>query len=298
MRAELEMLLTELKRLKGIGLDNIYIADGRMDELRAATAPLRSVQKVKAVEHGTQAKAESRRLSSSCKSVTETVSKTSVIAPPPNIELPKGDKQMRWEWLRRRVLECSECKKHVKPSKHIVFGVGNLNADLFFCGEAPGADEETQGEPFVGAAGQLLTKIIEAAGLQRSDVYISNIMNWRPETQTGYGNRPPTQEEIHFCLPFLRTQIEVVQPKIIVALGKTAAKGLLGKDGEARMSDLRGRWFEFQGVSLMVTYHPSYLLHNNTLRTKRMVWEDMLMVMEKVTIPISQKQREFFLPKQ
>ena len=299
MRDQLEMLLKELRYLKRVGLDSVYIADGRLDDLRATVAAFRSVRKGQAGNAELQEKAESRSTRSPThQSITRSVSKVNVIPPPPNIEVPEGDKQMRWDWLRRRVLECSECKKHVKPGKHIVFGVGNLNADLFFCGEAPGADEELQGEPFVGAAGQLLTKIIEATGLQRSEVYIGNIMNWRPETQTGYGNRPPTQEEIDFCLPYLCSQIEVVQPKIIIGLGRTAAKGLLGKAGEGRMSDLRGRWLEFQGVPLMITYHPSYLLHNNTLRTKRMIWEDMLMVMEKAAIPISEKQRNFFLPEQ
>ena len=180
--------------------------------------------------------------------------------------------------------------------QQVVFGVGSLDADIFFCGEAPGADEEEQGEPFVGKAGQLLTKIIGAMGLQREDVYIGNIMNWRPEMPNmAVGNRPPSTEEMAFCLPYLQAQLAIVQPKVIVALGATAVKGLLGDSPKLRMRDLRGNWHSFAETPLMVTYHPSYLLRNDTLQTKRAVWEDMLLVMEKIGLPISEKQRGFFL---
>jgi DNA polymerase len=192
------------------------------------------------------------------------------------------------------VLHCPECLHRVKPGKKVVFGVGSLEADLFFCGEAPGAEEELQGEPFVGPAGQLLTKIIQAMGLQRQDVYIGNIMNWRPEMPTSVGNRPPTAAEMAFCLPYLKAQLAIVRPRVIVALGATAVSGLLGPDSKRRMADVRGQWQQFEGVPLMVTFHPSYLLRNQTLQTKRVVWEDMLKVMEHLQMPISDKQRQFF----
>jgi DNA polymerase len=211
------------------------------------------------------------------------------------ILLPTGSKMERYRWLRDQVLNCEECKKHVRSGKKIVFGTGSMDADIFFCGEAPGADEETIGEPFVGRAGQLLTKIISAMGLARENVYIANIMNWRPEMPTTTGNRPPTREEMNFCLPYLLAQIEIVQPKVIVALGATAAKGLLGDDNFGSMRDIRGKWSTFAHTPLMVTFHPSYLLRNNTNTTKRIVWEDMLSVMEKSGLPISEKQRKFFL---
>lgn len=211
------------------------------------------------------------------------------------VSLPKGDKLLQYDWLKEKVLNCSVCNQHIKNGKKVVFGIGNLDADIFFCGEAPGADEEIIGEPFVGRAGQLLTKIIFAMGLSRSDVYIGNIMNWRPELDTPFGNRPPTQEEMSFCLPYLKAQIEIVQPKVIVALGATAVNGLLGYDSSRRMRDLRGKWSTFCNVPLMVTFHPSYLLRNNTLQTKRIVWEDMLEVMKKIGMPISEKQEKFFL---
>ena len=211
------------------------------------------------------------------------------------IEIPAGDKNFQYNWLRDRVLGCPICNKHVKPGKKVVFGVGSPDADIFFCGEAPGADEEVVGEPFVGRAGQLLTKIISAMGLQRSEVYIGNIMNWRPEIDSEFGNRPPTQAEMEFCLPYLKAQIEIVQPKVIVALGSTAVSGLLGHDSSRRMRDVRGKWLSFQNIPLMITFHPSYVLRNNTNTTKRTVWEDMLQVMERTGIPISDKQQKFFL---
>jgi DNA polymerase len=209
--------------------------------------------------------------------------------------LPIGDKQTRWQALRKIVMGSPICNAHTKKGKKIVFGVGNLDADIFFCGEAPGADEETVGEPFVGRAGQLLTKIIHAMGISRDDVYIGNILNWRPEMPTQFGNRPPTAAEIQLCLPFLRAQVEIVSPKVIVALGNTAVNGLLGYDSKRTLGSVRGRWQMFDGIALMPTYHPSFLMREPTKDAKRKVWEDMLLVMEKVSLPISDKQRRCFL---
>jgi uracil-DNA glycosylase len=225
------------------------------------------------------------------------------LPPPPVVEIPAGTKRERWEWLRRRVLECPVCRAHVHGDFKVVFGVGNIDADIFFCGEAPGGEEEVQGEPFVGPAGQLLNKMIVAMGLQRETVYIGNILNWRPEMEGRVnrtsvyqiGNRPPTPGEMRFGLPYLRAQVEVVQPKVIVALGSTAAEGLLGFGSFKSLGEVRGRWHAFNGTPLMVTYHPSYLLRNASNRTKRMVWEDLLKVMERVGLPISEKQRGYFL---
>ena len=156
-----------------------------------------------------------------------------------------------------------------------------------------------QGEPFVGPAGQLLTRMIQGMGLKREQVYIGNIMNWRPEMSAGtggvqVGNRPPTPEEMNFCLPFLRAQLQIVQPQVIVALGKTAAEGLLGPGSFKAVGDIRGRWNTFAGVPLMVTYHPSYILRNQSNSSKRAIWEDLLKVMERVALPISEKQRNYF----
>ena len=178
----------------------------------------------------------------------------------------------------------------------MVFGVGDIDAELMFVGEAPGADEDLQGEPFVGKAGQLLTKIIEAMGFTREEIYIGNVLKCRPDMPPGEpGNRKPRPDEMATCLPYLVEQIEIIQPRVMVALGATAMQGLL--DANEPMNRLRGRWHEFKGIPLMATYHPAYLLRNQSNTEKRKVWEDMLMVLEKLGKPISEKQRGYFLSK-
>jgi uracil-DNA glycosylase len=193
-----------------------------------------------------------------------------------------------------RVAPCTKCPHLARSRTQTVFGVGNPDADLMFIGEAPGADEDAQGEPFVGRAGQLLTKIIAAMGFSRSDVYIANVLKCRPDMPRGSsGNRPPTPEEMQTCLPYLAEQIEIIQPKVLVALGATAVEGLLGTRGP--MHAMRGRWHEHHETPLMITYHPSYLLRNQAPSEKRKVWEDMLQVLERLDRPISEKQLNYFL---
>jgi DNA polymerase len=187
-----------------------------------------------------------------------------------------------------------KCPHLAASRKNVVFGVGNLHAELMFVGEAPGADEDKQGEPFVGKAGQLLTKIIQTMGLSRDSVYIANILKCRPDTPgQSSGNRKPTAEEMQACIPFLHEQIDLIQPRVLIALGATSVEGLLGKT--AGITRLRGTWQTYRGIPLMPTYHPAYLLHNQALSEKRRVWEDMLQVMEKLAMPISEKHRNFFL---
>jgi uracil-DNA glycosylase family 4 len=173
--------------------------------------------------------------------------------------------------IREDLGDCTRCKLHTLGRKQIVFGVGNPNADLMFVGEAPGADEDIQGEPFVGRAGQLLTKIIEAIDLKREDVYIANLIKCRPP-----GNRNPEPDEAEQCEPFLFQQIDSIKPKVIVALGKFAAHALL-KTTEP-ITRIRGREFKYRDAILMPTYHPAYLLR--TPSAKREVWEDMKRVRE------------------
>jgi len=162
-----------------------------------------------------------------------------------------------------------------------------------FVGEAPGADEDAQGEPFVGKAGQLLTKIIQAMGFTREDVYIGNVLKCRPDMPAGtMGNRKPKPEEMQTCLPWLEKQIELIKPRAMVALGATAIEGLLGNTEP--VGRLRGRWLDFKGIPVMTTYHPAFLLRSQLITDKRKVWEDMLKVLEKLDKPISEKQRQFF----
>lgn len=168
--------------------------------------------------------------------------------------------------LRADIGDCTRCKLHTLGRKQIVFGVGNPDADLMFVGEAPGADEDVQGVPFVGRAGQLLTKIIEAIGLTRDDVYIANVIKCRPPQ-----NRNPEQDEVDTCEPFLFRQIDVIKPKVIVALGTFAARALLRTLDP--ISRLRGHVYEYRGAKLIPTFHPAYLLRNPS--SKREVWDDM-----------------------
>jgi DNA polymerase len=196
--------------------------------------------------------------------------------------------------LRERALVCVKCAHLAASRRNVVFGVGDINAQLMFVGEAPGMDEDQQGEPFVGAAGQLLTKIIVAMGLTRETVYIANILKCRPDTPGQFsGNRKPTPEEMKTCLPYLHGQIDLIQPKVLVALGATAVEGLLGTN--AGITRLRGQWQRYRDVPLMPTFHPSFLLRPENASKKRLVWEDMMQVMTRLGLPISDKQRNYFL---
>ncbi len=173
--------------------------------------------------------------------------------------------------IRADLGDCTRCKLHKLGRKQIVFGVGNPRAELMFVGEGPGADEDEQGEPFVGRAGQLLNKMIEAMGLKRSDVYIANVVKCRPPQ-----NRTPERDECETCSPFLLRQIEAIRPKAIVALGAVAAKNLLQVNDT--MSELRSRSYDFRGSRLFVTYHPAYLLRDP--RQKGEAWKDLQQVMK------------------
>lgn len=195
--------------------------------------------------------------------------------------------------IRDDIGDCTRCILHKLGRSKIVFGVGNPQADLMFVGEGPGADEDIQGEPFVGRAGQLLNKMIEAMGLRRENVYIANVVKCRPP-----GNRTPEKEECDTCSPFLMRQVEVIQPKVIVALGAVAAKNLLGMNDS--LGNLRGRFYDFspprtfasswEGCKLAVTYHPAYLLRDP--RQKGEAWKDLQMVMKYLGLsaPASAKQ--------
>jgi uracil-DNA glycosylase family 4 len=182
--------------------------------------------------------------------------------------------------VRQDLGDCTRCRLSKQGRKQIVFGVGNPKAELMFIGEAPGADEDQQGEPFVGRAGQLLNNMIKAMGLRREDVYIANIIKCRPP-----GNRTPERDECETCSPFLMRQIAAIKPKAIVALGAVAAKTLLAIN--APMSEFRGRWFDFRGTKLAVTYHPAFLLRDP--RQKKETWKDLQMVMKELGMAIPAK---------
>jgi DNA polymerase len=316
MRAVLLALTDELKRLKTAGVKTVSMSDESVATLRRLVAGRDTGKRIpdtgeRKPEAGKDQKsvsgpvlAESPRVYSTLRQPVS--GSANLLPPPPEVILPPGDKSVRWQALRELVLNHPVCRAHVRPGKQVVFGVGSLDAKVMFVGEAPGAEEEQQGEPFVGPAGQLLTRMIKAMGLERNEVYIGNIMNWRPELPpradgTQAGNREPTPEEMAFCLPFITAQIEVVAPAILVALGATAARGLLGAHSFKTLGEVRGRWHDYRGKPLRVTYHPSYLLRKEmegrvaANRAKRTAWEDFLAVMERGGLAISEKQRKYFL---
>jgi DNA polymerase len=191
-------------------------------------------------------------------------------ATPPTLPPVIGDKPSALQLIREDIGDCTRCRLH-KGRTNLVFGVGNVNADLMFIGEGPGADEDAQGEPFVGRAGQLLNNMITAMGIKREDVYIANVVKCRPPS-----NRTPEKDECDTCSPFLMRQIDVIKPKVIVALGAVAAKNLLAVSDS--MANLRGRWYDFRNSKLLVTYHPAYLLRDP--RQKKEAWKDLQMAMK------------------
>ena len=249
------------------------------------------------------------------------VAKPAVVAPPempvpqPRLAVPAlaeenrlreepaayGDKAARLAALRAAAAAAPEARALGSLRDIMVFACGDPDARLMLVGEAPGADEELQGEPFVGRAGMLLNRIITAMGLERPSIYISNICKYRPaimDRQQGMSNRPPSVAEMDSCQRFIREEIRIVQPEVIVALGNTAVSGLLG--GTCRILSERGHWRSYEGIPVMPTLHPSYLLHgeqeaDNGNARKRLVWEDMMAVMERLGMPVSPRQRRFFL---
>ncbi len=312
MQHSLHAITDELRRLKTAGVKTISVSEESVANLRRVMIGRAKSGEAGGADNDRSPVARTApasvppqpRSSHNAKPLGASLPKPSGISLPPTAEvkLPAGDKTSRWAALLAMVTGDPTCRASVREGKKVVLGVGSLDARIMFVGEAPGAEEEIQGEPFVGPAGQLLTKMIQAMGLKRSDVYIGNIMNWRPQMatadgQTQIGNRPPTEDEMRYCLPYLRAQIDVVAPDILVALGSTAAQGLLGFGSFKALGDIRGRWHEFAGRPLMVTYHPSYILRNQSNRSKRMIWEDLLKVMERASLPISEKQRGYFLDK-
>ncbi|HYH00187.1 MAG TPA: uracil-DNA glycosylase [Terriglobales bacterium] len=198
-------------------------------------------------------------------------------------EAPSLDRSAALRAIREEIGECTRCPLYMQGRKQIVFGVGNPDAEIMFIGEAPGADEDEQGEPFVGRAGQLLNNMIKAMGISREDVYIANVIKCRPP-----GNRTPEPAECAVCSPFLLKQIDVIKPKAIVALGAVAAKTLLGVN--QTMAEMRGQWHDFRGYPLAVTYHPAYLLRDP--RQKVHTWHDLQMVMKRLGMAMPQKSGE------
>src|SRR5258706_230600 len=288
----LDATIQHLESLKARGTKFVPVSDGT---LAALNRPALRRMQIAPNENSKLQTPNFRETSNSKDQPAKTGAVTSSAGEIASIARPNiAAKEAAFAELRARALPCVKCAHLASSRKNVVFGVGSIDAELMFVGEAPGADEDVKGEPFVGRAGQLLTKIIETMGLRRDSVYIANILKCRPDTpgQTA-GNRKPTPEEMQTCIPFLHEQIDLIRPKVLVALGGTAIEGLLGK--MPGIMKLRGQWQTYRGIPLMPAYHPAYVLRNQALSAKRRVWEDMLQAMEKLGMPISDKQRKFFL---
>ncbi|MBT7960170.1 MAG: uracil-DNA glycosylase [Akkermansiaceae bacterium] len=207
-----------------------------------------------------------------------------------------GNAREKIENLRQQAEKWKPARDLGSLRQTMVFSTGNPEADVMLVGEAPGFDEERLREPFVGKAGQKLDNILRAMGLDRKQCYLSNIVKFRPamSNQTT-NNRKPTKDEMASCMPFIEQEVSIVEPKVIIALGGTAAHALLGCD--LAVAKMRGSFHTFHGIALRVTYHPSYILHNEATSEKRKLWEDMLEVMGFLGMPVSDKQKSFFLTK-
>lgn len=261
-------------------------------------ADARAILRELAVQAKRPATAPARPASVAAAPVRPTEPASSSVSQPSTFNsqpVASGDnKAARLDSLRKQAETWRPARALGTLRETMVFATGDPDAGLMLVGEAPGYEEERLGEPFVGPAGQKLNDILKAMGLAREQVYISNIVKFRPALpRQTTNNRAPSPEEIAACLPFIRSEVSIVKPKCLVALGGTAATGLLG--GDDAVAKLRGRWHEFEGVPLRVTYHPSYLLRSAAVAEKRKVWEDMLEVMELLGLPISEKQRGYFL---
>ena len=299
----LDILLEELKRQKAAGVRRVSITADSLVALKSLAGAPTSPAAAPAAPAPTRSVAAP--LSAPARPV---VAPVVAVAPKPAIvvsaapipdapifTLAAGTKAERLQALRQLVEACVETKKHLTAPQRPLLGHGSPDAKVVFVGEAPTIGEMEAGQAFAGESGELLQKILSAAAINPADCYFAPVMVWRPEPPTQYGKRPPTARELAFNLPYLRAQIDVVAPRAVVALGAQAFEALHGRT--PTITQARGQWFDLGGVPLLATFHPNYLLHSPSASAKRTVWEDFLLLMEKLGLPISEKQRAFFATK-
>jgi DNA polymerase len=298
----LDAVLAELKRQKAEGVRLVSISEESLSALRQLSAQAAPSSTPASVANLTRPASVASTVATftptpAVKVVPKVVANpvADTIPPPPVVTVPPGSKAEQMAWLQALIKSCPETKRHLAPNHQPVLGYGSLEAAVFFIGEAPILEEVEAGRPFVGASGELLEKILKAAAIDPDQVYFAPVMGWRPEPPTPQGKRPPTSKELAFNLPYLKAQLAIVKPKVVVTLGAHAHESLLGK-GET-ITQARGRWTKLEGFDVMPTFHPNYLLHNPSPAAKRTVWEDFLQIMEKLGLPISEKQRAFFTDK-
>lgn len=296
----LDILLEELKRQKAAGVRRVSITADSLTALKALAgtpaAPVAQTTQVPAKPAAAPLPAPARPVTPVAAAPKPAVVVSAAPIPDaPIFTLAAGPKAERMQALRQLIEACAETKKHLIAPQRPLLGHGSLDAKVVFVGEAPTIVEMEAGQAFAGESGELLQKILSAAAINPADCYFVPVMVWRPEPPTQYGKRPPTAREIAFNLPYLRAQIDVVAPRAVVALGAQAFEALHGRTPS--ITQARGQWFDLSGVPLLPTFHPNYLLHTPSATAKRTVWEDFLLLMEELGLPISEKQRAFFATK-
>jgi DNA polymerase len=287
----IDALLEELYRQKAAGVKRVSVSDESVALLKelagAATVPV-APKPVAPVTIAPVAKPVARPTTK-----TEgTIIVSSPLPEPPVIKLPSGTKAEQLLWLQKTIQACAVTQKHLEGKKAL-FGRGLESAKVFFVGEAPSLEEVEANRSFVGPAGELLNKIISATGLTEKECYFANLMTWRPKPPTAFGKRPPNASEVAFNRPYLLAQIEIIKPQIIVAVGAQAFGALTHLT--TPIMQIRGQWQNVDGLKVLPTLHPSYLLHSPSLSNKRLVWEDFMQIMTKLGMPISDKQQAYFL---
>ena len=295
----LDILLEELRRQKAAGVRRVSVTADSLAALKALAGTSAVPSAVATPSPAKPSAAPSpvpvRPAVPVAAAPKAAAAAVSPIPDAPVFTLAAGTKAERMQALRQLIDACAETKKHLVAPQRPLLGHGSLDAKVVFVGEAPTIVEMEAGQAFAGEAGELLQKILVAAAISPADCYFVPVMVWRPEPPTQYGKRPPTARELAFNLPYLRAQIDVVAPRAVVALGAQAFEALHGRTPS--ITQARGRWFDLGGVPLLPTFHPNYLLHTPSASAKRTVWEDFLLLMEKLGLPVSEKQRAFFATK-
>ena len=314
MREQLDALVSELRRLRRDGVSRVTVSESSLASLRSLVAsvktgdtqsgggvspPVRQTSEPEIVRETPPPARPAEPAPAYEPPAPKPLIAKAPAAPaekplpaPPVLALPAGDAATRLEALRAKLLADPVATSRVASGKALVAFDGAADAPVLFLIHMPGADDGLAGKVLAGAEGELYGKITAAMGLPRTKVMTASLLPYRPELPGGYDHREPTPEEIAYFTPYFRALVETVKPRVIVALGGGAQDAILGKSGT--ISKTRGVWREYDGIPVMPTYHISYLIRNNTNKSKRIVWEDLLAVMERLGLPISEKQRGYF----
>jgi len=291
----IDALLEELYRQKAAGVKRVSVSDesvALLKELAGAAVVSATPKPAAPVAMAPATKSVVRPATPVTKN-EGTIIVSHPLPEPPVIKLPSGTKTEQLLWLQKTIEACEVTQKHLEGKKAL-FGHGSETAKVFFVGEAPALEEVEANRSFVGPAGELLSKIISATGLTEKECYFANLMTWRPKPPTAFGKRPPNASEVAFNRPYLLAQIEIIKPQIIVAVGAQAFGALT--HSTTPIMQIRGQWQKVDGLEVLPTLHPNYLLHSPSLSNKRLVWEDFMQIMTKLGMPISDKQKAYFLP--